>query len=331
MHYTHRKSRRLSGTELIGQLQLMRLVYPKRGVYELETMELEQLRHFLKVAELGNFTRAAEAVGLSQPALSRSIARLEEELGRPLFERQTRHVSLTDSGNLLVDRARQILSLVDDAKSEIHDDGQTGRIRVAAIPTIAPYFLPERLSEFHQKFPQAKVLVHEDTTANLLKKITDGMVDVGIASLPIDAKYLQVESLFDEELLLVTAATSPLAQKKSIYLRDIESLPFVLLGEAHCLTDSVVSFCKRSSFHPVSVERTSQLAMVQELVALDHGISLVPQMARDLDTNERRVYRSLRGTKPTRTIVMVTNPYRYQSLLQRNFQETIRQSVKALR
>ena len=109
-------------------------------------MELEQLRHFLKVAELGNFTRAAEAVGLSQSALSRSIARLEEELGQPIFERQTRKVALTDSGNLLLDRARQILSLVEDAKAEIYDDGQTGRIRVAAIPTIAPYFLPERLS-----------------------------------------------------------------------------------------------------------------------------------------------------------------------------------------
>ena len=287
-------------------------------------MELEQLRHFLKVAELGNFTRAAEAVRLSQPALSRSITRLEEELGQPMFERQTRKVALTDSGNLLLGRARQILSLVDDAKAEIYDDGQTGRIRVAAIPTIAPYFLPERLREFHRKFPLAKVIVHEDTTDNLLKKLTDGVVDVAIAAIPLDAKYLQIERLFDEELLLVTAVDSALAKKKSIHMRDIESLPFVLLGEAHCLTDSIVSFCRQNSFHPLSVEHTSQLAMVQELVALNHGISLVPKMARDLDTSDRRVYRSLQGTKPMRTIVMVTNPYRYKSLLQRNFQESIR-------
>ena len=73
-------------------------------------MELEQLRQFLKVAELGNFTRAAEAVGLSQPALSRSIARLEEELGRPVFERQARQVTLTDVGRLLHERAKQIVA-----------------------------------------------------------------------------------------------------------------------------------------------------------------------------------------------------------------------------
>ncbi len=282
------------------------------------------------VAELMNFTRAGEAVGLSQPSLSRSIARLEEVLGQPLFERQSRSVTLTDAGNMLLGRARQILLLVDDAKAEINDDGQTGRIRVAAIPTIAPYYLPERLKAFHKDFPKAKVIVQEDTTDNLMKKLNDGQVDVVVASLPIHVKYLAIERLFDEELLLVMASENPLAKKKTIQMSDIESLPFVLLGEAHCLTDSVVSFCQQKSFHPLSVERTSQLAMVQELVALNHGISFTPKMARELDSNARRVYHSIEGRKPIRSIVMVTNPFRYQSLLQRNFQESLRNSVSAI-
>ena len=290
-------------------------------------MELDQLRHFLKVAEHANFTRAAEDIELSQPALSRSIGRLEEELGQPLFERQSRNVSLTDSGSLLLDRARQILLLVEDTKAQFNDDGQTGRVRVAAIPTIAPYYLPERLKNFHRKFPGVHVVVHEDTTDHLLRRLSDGLVDVVIAVLPIDTSYLQVEKLFNEELLLVTAADSPLANKKSIQMQDIASLPFVLLGEAHCLTESIVSFCRQKSFHPVSVERTSQLATVQELVTLNHGISFVPHMAAKLDTSNRRVYRSLNGKKPMRTIVMLTNPYRYQSLMQRNFQELIRVSA----
>ena len=168
-------------------------------------MELDQLRHFLKVAEHTSFTRAAQEVELSQPALSRSISRLEEELGQPLFERQTRKVSLTDAGNMLLDKARQILTLVDDAKAQFVDDGRTGRIRVAAIPTIAPYFLPERLRDFHRDFPLSSVVVYEDTTDNLVKKLKDGLIDVVIAAMPIDAKYLEVEKLFDEELLLVTA------------------------------------------------------------------------------------------------------------------------------
>jgi len=287
-------------------------------------MELDQLRHFLKVAEHSNFTRAAEDIALSQPALSRSVGRLEAELGQPLFERQTRSVSLTDAGHLLLERARQILLLVDDTKALFNDDGQTGRIRVASIPTIAPYFLPERLKRFHRDFPEANVVVHEDTTENLLKKLNDGLVDVMIAALPIEARYLQIEKLFDEELLLVTAKENPLAKRKSIRLHDLESLPFVLLGEAHCLTDSIVSFCRQKSFHPLSVERTSQLATVQELVALDHGISLVPKMAAERDNSTRRVYRSLDGTKPTRSVILVTNPYRYQSRLQQSFEAFIR-------
>jgi LysR family hydrogen peroxide-inducible transcriptional activator len=292
-------------------------------------MELDQLRHFLKVAEHQNFTRAAEQAGLSQPALSRSIARLEEELGQPLFERQSRKAALTDTGSLLFERARQILALVDDAKAEVCDDGQSGRLRVAAIPTVAPYFLPQCLQAFQRRFPRAQVIVQEDTTENLLKKVSDGEIDIAIAALPIATKYVDVEPLFEEELLLVCGKHHPLAEKKSVRAADIEAYPFVLLGEAHCLADNVITFCRQKSFHPVSVERTSQLAMVQELVSLGHGISLIPAMARARDASDCRVYRSLAGEKPTRMIVAISNPYRYHSKLFRHFQEHLQGATAA--
>ncbi len=287
-------------------------------------MELDQLRHFLKAAELSSFTRAAEAVSLSQPALSRSIARLEEELGQPLFERQTRKIALTDAGKLLQTRAQQILSLVDNTKAEICDDGQTGILRVGAIPTIAPYLLPVLLRRFRDAHSLASVIVQEDTTNNLLKKLAEGVVDIALLALPLSAKYLEVEELFEEQLLLVLCKEHALCAKKQIRLTDIESLPFVLLGEAHCLTDNIVSFCRQKAFHPMSVELTSQLATVQELVSLNHGISLIPAMARVLDTSERRVYRSLSGSAPTRKIVMAFNPYRFQSRLAESFKQLLR-------
>lgn len=283
-------------------------------------MELEQLRQFLKVAELGSFTRAAEAIGLSQPALSRSIARLEEELGQPLFERQTRKVVLCDAGQLLLERARTVLTIVDDVRTEICDDGQSGRLRIAAIPTIAPYFLPACLRTFQQEFPRAKLVVQEETTENLLKKLADGELDLAVAALPIPARYLQIQPLFEEELLLVTSANHPLTRKKAVRTADLHDYPFVLLGETHCLADNVITFCRQQTFHPVTVERTSQLAMVQELVALGHGISLIPEMARVCDTSPARHYRQLQGDRPFRTVVSVTNPYRYQTQLLQHFQ-----------
>lgn len=278
-------------------------------------MEFEQLRYFLKVAEHSNFTRAAEDVGISQPALSRSVAKLEQELGQPVFERQTRQLALTDAGKLLQLKAQQILTLVEDTKAEITDDGVSGKIRVAAIPTIAPYFLPRVLRDFATDYPEARVTVREDTTENLLKAVTDGAVDVAVLARPIEARYLDVQDLFEEELLLVLPTEHDLAQKKQIRFSDIESLPFVLLGEAHCLSDNIVTFCRQKSVHPVSVERTSQLATVQELVSLGHGVSMIPQMARAVDADRRRIYRSLAGDRPSRKIVAVRNLYRFQSRL----------------
>ncbi|EAQ77328.1 LysR family transcriptional regulator [Blastopirellula marina] len=287
-------------------------------------MEISQLRYFLKVAEWKNFTRAAEDLLVSQPALSRSIGKLEEELGQPVFERQTRSVVLTEAGRLLQSRAEQILSLIEDTKSEITDDGRTGRIRIGAIPTIAPYFLPGLLQAFAATSPDSTLTVQEEVTEKLLQRVAQGEIDVALLALPISMQHIEVETLFDEELLLAMPAGHPLATKKRITIADVRPYPFILLDEAHCLSDNIVSFCRQKSFHPVSVEKTSQLATVQELVALGHGVSMVPEMARRLDHDERRIYSSLSAPKPQRTIAMAWNPYRFQSRLVERFKEVTR-------
>lgn len=292
-------------------------------------MEFDQLRYFLAAAERGSFTRAAEDLGISQPALSRSIQKLEEELGQPVFERKTRSIVLTEAGTLLQSRAQQILSIIEDTKSEITDDGESGRVRIGAIPTIAPYFLPQILKQFSEAFPSANLIVQENTTDQLLKKCTQGEIDLAILALPVPVKYLEVEELFDEELLLVLPLGHPLVEKPNINLADIAPLPFVLLDEAHCLSDNIISFCRQRSIQPVSVGRTSQLTMVQELVSLSHGVSMIPEMARRRDQSDRRIYRSLSGPKPTRTLAIVWNPYRFQSKLIQAFRNFLHQEFSA--
>ena len=288
-------------------------------------MELDQLRYFLQVARRGGFTKAAEDLMISQPALSRSIQKLEEELGQPVFERKTRSVSLTEAGLLLQARAQQVLALLEDTKAEITDDGKSGRVRVGAIPTIAPYYLPEVLGGFSKAFPGANLVVQENTTDVLLKSCTQGEIDLAIVALPIPAKYLEIQELFEEELLLVLPPTHPLVDKPKIRISDVEPFPFVLLDEAHCLSDNIVSFCRQKSFQPVTVERTSQLTMVQELVSLSHGVSLIPEMAQRRDQSDRRVYRSFVNPKPMRTIAVVWNPYRFESRLMKAFREHLQQ------
>ncbi len=292
-------------------------------------IDLVQLEQFVAVARAKNFTRAAEELNLSQSALSRSVKKLEDQLGQPLFERKPREVVLTDLGELLLDRAKEILKLVEDTVSLLSEAGRHGRIRLGAIPTIAPYFLPALLRGFAERHPDISMVVLEDTTDNLIRRCSHGEIDLAILALPIIAKYLEIEALFDEELLLVVPDGHPLATREEITAEAVEPFPFVLLNEAHCLSDNIASFCRQQSVQPVTVERISQLATVQELVALGHGVSIVPQMARCLDDSERRVYRSFTTGKPIRTIAMMWNPYRYQSKWVKALREFLREQSRS--
>ena len=287
-------------------------------------LNLHLLEQFVALARTKNFTRAAEELNLSQSALSRAIQKLEDQLGQPLFERKPREVMLTDHGELLFERAQQILKLMQDMFSELSEAGRRGRIRLGAIPTIAPYLLPRLLSSFSKAHPEISVIVQEDTTENLIKRCSHGEIDLAILALPILAKQLQIEALFDEELLLVLPVGHPLAAAKAVAIDAVEGFPFVMLSQAHCLSDNIASFCRRKSVQPVTVERTSQLTTLQELVTLNHGVSIVPEMARKTDTSDRRVYRSFSGEKPVRTVAMMWNPDRFQSQAVKTLMEHLR-------
>ncbi|MDI1314828.1 LysR family transcriptional regulator [Prosthecobacter sp.] len=275
-------------------------------------LNLHLLVQFVVLARTKNFTRAAEELHLSQSALSRAIQKLEDQLGQPLFERKPREILLTDLGGLLLDRAKQIIKLMEDTFSELSEAGRRGRVRLGAIPTIAPFFLPSLLSSFAKKYPDISIIVQEDTTDMLIKRCTHGEIDLAILALPVSAKHLEFEPLFDEELLLLLPLGHPLESQKNITAESVDDYPFVMLNEAHCLSENIASFCRKQSVQPVTIERTSQLATVQELVSLNHGVSIIPEMARKIDNSVQRTYRSFSGEKPSRTVAMMWNPGRFQ-------------------
>ena len=288
-------------------------------------MDLGQLRYFTKIVEHKSFTRAAKECSVSQPALSQQIAKLEKELGQPLFERQGRTIQVTTAGNLLKTHADKILQLVDDAKRQITDDGQTGRISMSAIPTIGPYLLPRLLDSIATQFEAANFVVGENVTAELLKDCSNGEINAGIVALPAEAKYLSVEPLYREELYLALPKNHKLCSAAEVAVDDLVEEPFIFLNEAHCLVENIETFCNQNRFQPVVTTRIHQLVTVQNLVALGHGISFVPKMACDDVTNSKLVYRSLTGPRPFRTIALCSNPYRYQSQLLLNVLKSIRE------
>ena len=278
-------------------------------------VELQQLRYVVAVSEHRNFTRAAEACQVAQPSLSQQIIKLEKELRHPLFERLGRRVRLTDAGRAFYGRAVQILAEVDAAKKEIEAFSKEGygRVAVGAILTVAPYFLPPLLKRFSQVMPHAEVVVYEDLTARILEQCLSGELDLGIVALPIADEQLNVEALYDDELKLVVPANHALATKRHISMQDIEREPFIRLDTVHCLGEQIVAFCLNETCQPRVVCRSSQIYTIQKLVELGRGISILPTSAAEDDRSKRRVYRSISGKKPTRTIALVTHKKRRTS------------------
>jgi LysR family hydrogen peroxide-inducible transcriptional activator len=287
-------------------------------------MELHQLQYFVKVAELGSFTRAAEQCFVSQPSLSQQIIKLEKELRQPLFERLGRKVLLTDAGRALYQQARQILGAVEEARHLCDGASGHGKVVVGAIPTVAPYLLPPLLKQFAHDYPAAEVIVREDVTERTVEGCLAGELDVALLALPVADQMLEVEPLFEEELFLALPPGHPFVRKKRITVDDLRGEPFILLNEAHCLGEQMVSFCRSNGFQPVMRCRSAQLLTVQELVGLGQGVSLIPAMARQMDHTGDRVYRSLAPPRPTRTLAAVWHRHRVQSPLVQRFIEITR-------
>lgn len=268
-------------------------------------MEMHQLRHVVAVAHAGNFSRAAEQCHVSQPSLSQQIQKLEQELGERLFDRMKREVKLTPHGESFLRRAVRVLEEVDTAKREAKDatDLLRGTVTLGVLPTIAPYLLPEVITEYIEKYPRVEVVVQEDTTVHLLKLLVACEIDFALASQPIRDARLEVRELFSEELLLALPADHPLTRKRNVSASDLEGEALIVMKEGHCLGDQVLNFCDRSDLHPNISFRSAQLETIQSLVCAEMGLSLIPAMA--AKPGQRRVpqYRSFSSPRPTRKIV----------------------------
>jgi LysR family transcriptional regulator, hydrogen peroxide-inducible genes activator len=270
-------------------------------------MEMHQLRYVVAVSRAGNFSRAAEQCHVSQPSLSQQILKLEEELGERLFDRMKREAKLTPHGEAFLPRAVKILEEVDAARREALDAHSLlrGRLIIGVLPTIAPYLLPTVLVSFAEKFPGVEIVVHEDTTAQLLKLAQAYEIDFALASRPIQDQRMEVKVLFTEELQLALPPGHPLTRKRTLRLADLEKEPFIVMKEGHCLGDQVLNFCDRRDLKPTINFRSAQLETIQALVRTGVGISLVPAMAARRERNDLPEYRSLPAPKPERKIVAV--------------------------
>jgi len=244
-------------------------------------MELHQLRYFCAVAETGSFSRAAEQSHVSQPSLSQQIMKLEDELGARLFDRLGRSVRLTETGQTFLPRARAVLRELEAARGDVTEqkDSVGGSVTIGVIPTVAPYYLPQRLTRFSRKYPQVRLTVVEEITPVLLDQVRSSRVDLAILALPIRGHEFESFPLLTERLFAALPAGHKFAKRRTLALKDLRAQPFLLLRDGHCFRDTAVAACDRAHLHPQIIFESGQFSSLLSMVGAGMGVSIVPEMA----------------------------------------------------
>lgn len=270
---------------------------------------LRQLRYLSALARHAHFGRAAEACAVTQPALSMQVRDLEKTLGVALVERRPGEVVLTDIGREIARRGDDIqaaaLDLVDFARQR--SAPLVGRLTLGLIPTLAPYLLPRILPVLDTQFPDLQLELRETQTRQLIDDIRSGTLDAAMLALPVPESDVQTITLFEDAFLLAVPASGDTSDA-SVSVRDIDQSKLILLEDGHCLRDQALAFCATASRRrPASGAGTtfgaSSLTTVMQMVANGYGVTLIPQIAAEVELRDSRVtLRRFKPPEPGRTI-----------------------------
>ncbi len=291
-------------------------------------MELRQLEYFVAVVETQSFSLAAERCNITQPSLSQQIIKLENEIGQKLFHRLGRSIMLTAVGEILYPRARSILSDIQQAQFAVTSgySAEDGRVAVGIIPTLGPYLLRETISHFKTRYPDAELVIYEDTTDTLLDRLMDAELDVCFISLPVNRQQITVERLFVEPLYIAIESQHDLAAMATIPAYLLKTSPFIQLTDKNCLSTQLEAFCYVQAINPPIAYHTTQLATAMEFVRLGMGLSLVPACAAAAYPDDDVKFLNITDNSPNRVIVAARHRARSTSVLDSGFTSSLIQA-----
>lgn len=272
-------------------------------------MNLRDLRYLVALAEHKHFGRAAEASFVSQPTLSTQIRKLEDELGVALVERTPRKVLLTEVGQEIVARARDVLNEVEQIKAIARRtvDPESGTLRLGIFPTLGPYLLPHVIPRIRERFPRLELLLTEEKTEVVLRLLREGRLDAGVLALPIHDPQLHSQFLFEEPFVLAVPDDNPLAARSALRLDDLADQSVLLLEDGHCLRDQALEVCQLAGAGEKAGFRATSLETLRQMVAAHVGITLLPVLAVKPPVPQAAHVRlvQFRTPAPSRKIAMV--------------------------
>ena len=232
-------------------------------------MDFHQLKTFYQVASHLNFTRAAEELNLSQPAVSRQIEALENTVGLPLFDRSGRKISLTEAGYVLFRQCEQILRLVDSTRLAIDTlkNLESGSLHIGLSSTIGNYILPHTILQFTRKYPGIQTKISISCTHDVLHKLENGAVDIAVVSGPITSNALYVEPFLQDEIVLAMGPGHPLSQQQNITFESIQQFPLLLRAEGSGTREAIERHAARLGWQlPLSIEFETTEAIKQAIM-----------------------------------------------------------------
>ncbi len=304
-------------------------------------MTLQQFQYIVAIDTHRHFGRAAEACFVTQPTLSNMVKKLEEELGLILFDRSKVPVVPTAEGRRLVDQARTVLKEV-QALQDMADasrDEHAGELRIAMIPTLAPYLLPLFLGGLLRENPALNISVEELTTAAIVDRLEHGQLDVGVLATPLGIAGLKEEPLFKERFLLYVSPGEGIGRKQYVLPQDIQADRLWLLEEGHCMRTQVVDLCHLRELGREGgrfAYLSGSLEALMRMVDTQGGLTVLPELATvGMGEHQRERLREFKSPVPVREIALVswrhTAKHRLQQLLHARITAAVAPHLRPLR
>lgn len=273
-------------------------------------MTLTQLTYIVAVDKYRNFVLAAQNCQVTQPTLSMQIQKLEDVIGFQIFDRSEHPIKVTKMGNQLIEQAKIILNEAkkfNDIVAEAKDETR-GELRLGVIPTLAPYLVPRFIKEFSERNPHLKIVIEELQTLDLLKKLSQEDLDIGLLVSPIDFSGITVQPLFYEPFLVYVSDNSPLMKQAKIDQKDLNSNELWLLSEGHCFREQSLLLCKNrkktSDVNKNLLFESGSLETLKKMVDQENGFTLLPYLAAQDIKNSKRL-KEFSGVTPTREVSLV--------------------------
>lgn len=296
-------------------------------------MELRHLKYFVAVAEELHYGRAAKKLHIAQPPLSQQIMNLEEELGIKLFDRSRRSIRLTNAGSHFLKEARQVLFHVEHATETARRiyHGQAGRLMVGFVGSVIHTFLPEGLRLFRDKFSDVELVLHEINTAEQIKSLHAGRIDVGFHYSDAPDSLLSSRTLTVAPLMAVLPKKHALANRKSLHLSELAREPFIANTRTTepVVRDAFISMCHSAGFTPRITQEAGQVQTVLGLVASGLGTCLLPDFIKHIRRPGVQYIRLL-GSPPTLKLAVVWRTDNSSALVE-SFVSAIESSAKRRR